>query len=48
MPAHQPLDPAAADPVALGSQGCVHAGAAVATLMLGVEPLHLLQQAPVR
>src|SRR3569832_789976 len=48
MPAHQPFDPAAADPMPLGSQGHVHPRAAVATLVTSMEPLHRLQQAPVR
>jgi hypothetical protein len=48
MPAHQPLDPAAADPMTLGAQSGMHAWAAIATLMLTMEPMHLVQQAPVR
>jgi hypothetical protein len=47
MPAHQPLDPAAADPVAFSAQGRMPARAAIAALMAGVEPMHLAQQAPV-
>jgi hypothetical protein len=47
MPAHQPLDPAAADPVAFSAQSRMHARAAIAALMAGVEPMHFVQQAPV-
>jgi hypothetical protein len=47
MPAHQPLDPAAADPMTLGAQGGMHARAAITALMLTMEPMHLVQQAPV-
>jgi hypothetical protein len=46
MPAHQPLDPAAADPMTLGAQSGMPARAAITALMLTMEPMHLGQQAP--
>jgi hypothetical protein len=47
MPAHQPFDPAAADPMTLGAQSGMHARAAITALMLTMKPLHLVPQAPV-
>ena len=47
MPAHQPLDPAPADLVALGAQSRVSARAARAAPMLTMEAMNILEEAAI-